>query len=86
MSSYDESLDELVHDIGPIEGTNLVVQVRSYDGGPPKLRVRRVWTTGKGVEKSRSLGSFTLDEARALGIALQVQSKPGGALHLPEEV
>lgn len=40
--AYDISKDIVVKDLGPIEGTNLTAQIRSYDGGEEKLAVSRL--------------------------------------------
>ncbi len=46
-----EELDVVVNDLGEAPGTDLLVQVVSFDGGPEKVRIGRIATAGKKAGK-----------------------------------
>ncbi len=61
---YDQDLNEVINEVA-IPNTDLLIQVRSYNGGPAKVAVSRV------VEKRGEVSTFpakrvTLDEWRAI--------------------
>lgn len=62
-SSYEPEKDALVEDLGPVGDTGLFAEVRSYDGGPPKLSIFRPLGT-KG--KRRQLVRLSTSETTAL--------------------
>jgi hypothetical protein len=77
MSEYNKDLDVLIKDYGNIEGTELHVEVRSYDGGEAKISINRI--VGKNKDKTRQV--FRLPEAEALVISkflIGTFAKPSG--------
>lgn len=65
MSEYNKELDKVVKDYGAIPGTEIHVELRSYDGAKPKISVHAV--VGKNKDKTRQI--FRLEEAEAVSIA-----------------
>ena len=65
MSEYNKDLDKCVKDCGVIPGTEIHVELRSYDGGKPKISVFAL--VGKNKDKTRQM--FRIEEAEALIVA-----------------
>ena len=65
MSEYNKDLDKIVKDYGLIPGTDIHVELRSYDGNKPKISVYTI--VGKKNDKTRQI--FRVEEAEALVIA-----------------
>lgn len=65
MADYDKNKDICIKDCGVIPGTDIHVELRSYDGGKPKISVYTV--VGKNKDKTRQL--FRLEEAEALVVS-----------------
>lgn len=71
---FDAGKDALVTHVGdvPAEGRSaaITVDVKSYDGSPPKIRLNRTGTKKDGSACTGKLGSIDAREARALAILL----------------
>jgi hypothetical protein len=68
MAKYDSAKDEVLAEVGKIEGekTDIVVRLVSYDGAPAKLAINRSYETKKGEERVSALGRVTYEEAMEL--------------------
>jgi hypothetical protein len=64
--AYDKTKDVLVKNLGAVEGTDLTAEIRSYDGGKPKVRFSKE-VKRKGEMVQRSQFSVPQDEAYAIG-------------------
>jgi hypothetical protein len=64
--AYDKTKDILIEDLGAVEGTDLTAEIRSYDGGKPKVRFSKE-VKRKGEQVQRSQFSVPQDEAYAIG-------------------
>jgi hypothetical protein len=73
-SDFDDSKDTLVAHVGTVPAENgsvaITVDVKSYDGGPPKIRLNRTGTKKDGSAFTGKLGSIDAREARALASLL----------------
>jgi hypothetical protein len=71
-SDYDPELDVILDDFGgAIEGTDLLVQLVSYDGGEEKIRIGRI-SKSKGKKVGRFLPMKRIALADFLLIAQHV--------------
>lgn len=70
-SSFDESKDVLVAHVGIVpagdKGLAITVDVKSYDGGPPRIRLNRTGKKKDGTPYKTKLGG--LDEREAVALA-----------------
>jgi hypothetical protein len=62
---YEQDKDVLVKAIGPIDDTDLIGELRQYDGGEAKLAVFRVY--GKNKDKRSQVFRLPLNEITHLG-------------------
>ena len=68
---YVAELDELLLDLGEVEGTDLFAEVKSYDGGPAKVSVfRKV-----GKEKQKRVQVCRLDVEASLALSEFLKGK-----------
>ncbi len=67
-SGYDPAKDELLAAVGTVEVDKRViaVEVRRYDEGEARIRVKRVITKKSGDVVRRDAANFTSEEARAV--------------------
>jgi hypothetical protein len=70
--AYDHDKDKEIEDLGPVPGTDLWADVRSYDGGEKKLSIYRKFgkkdkVTGEKTEKRRQVARLTFPEVTNLG-------------------
>jgi hypothetical protein len=65
---YDTEKDVTLKELGPIEGTNMHMVIRAYDGGDPKLSVYRI--VGKNNDKVRQVFRLPLGEVDAILAAI----------------
>jgi hypothetical protein len=63
--TYDAEKDQIITDLGQVEGTMLHVAIRSYAGAPPRVQIYAVGANGKvyvprryAVEDAYKLGTF----------------------------
>lgn len=71
---FDDSKDVLVAHVGDVPGEGkspaITVDVKSYDGSPPKIRLNRTGKKKDGSAYTGKLGSIDAREARALAALL----------------
>ena len=76
--AYDKDKDVLVKDLGAVDGTDLTAEIRSYDGGSPKVRFSKE-VKRKGELVQRSQFSVPQSEAYAIGNFLMTVDAENGA-------
>lgn len=71
--AFDKRLDVVIASREVLDdGDNcLAVAVHQYDGGVPKVQIKREVTTKKGERKFAKLGRLTITEANAVQEGLQ---------------
>ena len=76
--AYDAEKDVLITTLGPVPETALTAEIRSYDGGKPKVRFsREVKRKGKLVQRSQF--SVAQADAYAIGNFLMTVDAEHGA-------
>ena len=75
MANYDQELDKLVRHVGsiPLEaGLSIVVNIRSYNGGPEKVAItKRGQRADKTPWEKANIGRLSPETAAALGNMLR---------------
>ena len=76
-SSYDPEKDKLITEVGEVESEdgNLIVCVRAYNGGSPKVAINRQYFTRKGEARTKSPGRLTEADLKGLVPLLQKAKK-----------
>lgn len=75
--AYEQLKDVAVVEGALNNGTDIVVGVYSYNGGEPKIGLKRQYTNKKGEVRYSAIGRLTLDEAKLVVAALpQLMASP----------
>lgn len=63
--AYEQDKDVLVEVVGPVADTEMIGEIRQYDGGDKKLAIYRVY--GKNKDKRTQVLRLPLDTITVLG-------------------
>lgn len=65
--AYDAEKDLLIENLGLVPGTELTAEIRSYDGGAPKVAFLKHFTKKDKSKASRRAFSLPLDQMGPVG-------------------